>query len=250
MDIKPIFLILKRSCDLRNMDELESICDEFVKLIGLQYFQYTHIERTSLYSPVVTTLTNLPKSLWEVSSESRSYMKSFVLDLMDKNRPEAWVLCGDRDVSLGGRVKKVFFDSKVSMGLSVPLMSASGEYFVFNVFNGDECCTTDDLSYVLPFAHTFVANISSQMTKIKDGLTSPKSSKILTQREMDCLFWACEGKTAWEISQITGISERTVIFHLNNSASKLSAKNRQHAVVIAVTKGIIKPNILRMQLSA
>lgn len=247
MDINKIFLILKRSSDLRNMDELESICDEFVKLIGLQYFQYTHIERTSLYSPAITTLTNFPKNLWEVFNESKTYIKCFVLDLMDKNRPEAWTLSGERDVSLGNNVKNIFLEHKMSRGLSVPLTSPSGEYFVFNIFNGDKCCETDDLSYILPFTHTFVANIFSQMTKIKD---CPPSPKMLTQREMDCLFWACEGKTAWEISQITGISERTVTFHLNNSASKLSAKNRQHAVVIATTKGIIKPNILRMRESA
>jgi LuxR family transcriptional activator of bioluminescence operon len=56
------------------------------------------------------------------------------------------------------------------------------------------------------------------------------------------MFWACEGKTTWEISRIVEISERTVIYHLHNSAQKLGASNRQHAVAIAIGKGLITQN--------
>jgi DNA-binding CsgD family transcriptional regulator len=38
---------------------------------------------------------------------------------------------------------------------------------------------------------------------------------LLSARELDCLKWTAEGKTAWEASVILGITERTVRFHLN-----------------------------------
>jgi DNA-binding CsgD family transcriptional regulator len=53
----------------------------------------------------------------------------------------------------------------------------------------------------------------------------------MTQRERDCILWASEGKTSWEISKILGITERTVNFHLSNCIEKTNSVNRQQAIV-------------------
>jgi DNA-binding CsgD family transcriptional regulator len=65
---------------------------------------------------------------------------------------------------------------------------------------------------------------------------------VLTVREKECLKWAADGKSAWEIGNILHISDRTVNFHLNNKVQKLGVTNRQHAVAKATLKGIIQPN--------
>lgn len=62
----------------------------------------------------------------------------------------------------------------------------------------------------------------------------------LTAREKECLLWAAEGKTAWEIGQILNISERTIVFHLSNAGEKLGATNRRQAVARAIALGLIK----------
>ena len=56
----------------------------------------------------------------------------------------------------------------------------------------------------------------------------------LTPRELECLQWAAEGKTSWEIGRLLRISERTAIFHLNNASRKLGVCSRQAAVARAV----------------
>ena len=43
---------------------------------------------------------------------------------------------------------------------------------------------------------------------------------LLSARELDCLKWTAEGKTAWEASVILGITERTVRFHPQCGAGK------------------------------
>jgi DNA-binding CsgD family transcriptional regulator len=65
----------------------------------------------------------------------------------------------------------------------------------------------------------------------------------LTDREKECLLWAAEGKTSWETAQILHISERTVIFHLQNATRKLKAANRQNAIARAVVMGLITPQL-------
>lgn len=61
----------------------------------------------------------------------------------------------------------------------------------------------------------------------------------LTAREIDCLSWAAEGKTSWEIGQQLGISERTAIFHLSNSARKLGVIGRRQAIARAMSLRLI-----------
>ena len=102
----------------------------------------------------------------------------------------------------------------------------------------------DLLDSVLLYAHTFVTHLISTYLRIKEN---SQPIKRLSQRESDCLFWACEGKTAWEIAKIIGLSQRTVTFHLMNIIEKLRANNRQHAVALAIMKGIVKPNFEKIQ---
>lgn len=63
----------------------------------------------------------------------------------------------------------------------------------------------------------------------------------LTARELECLQWGAEGKSSWEIGRVLGISERTVVFHMQNAAHKLGVNARQPAIARAVALGLVKP---------
>jgi len=53
------------------------------------------------------------------------------------------------------------------------------------------------------------------------------------------LRWTAEGKTAYEISHILNVSERTVNFHVNNVVDKLGASNKTQAAVKAAILGML-----------
>lgn len=63
----------------------------------------------------------------------------------------------------------------------------------------------------------------------------------LTPREREALAWAAQGKSAWEIGEIVGISQRTAEEHLASAGRKLGAPNRIRAVAIAIRDRIIEP---------
>lgn len=69
------------------------------------------------------------------------------------------------------------------------------------------------------------------------GLTTVLS---VSAREKEVLKWMAHGKGTTDISQVMGISERTVKFHVGNIKKKLDAGSRAHAVAIAVNKGLIE----------
>ncbi|WP_161974573.1 helix-turn-helix transcriptional regulator [Piscinibacter terrae] len=62
----------------------------------------------------------------------------------------------------------------------------------------------------------------------------------LTPRELESLRWTMEGKTAWELGNILGISERTAVLHLNNAMHKLGCINKHQAVLKALRLGVIR----------
>lgn len=64
--------------------------------------------------------------------------------------------------------------------------------------------------------------------------------RALTGRELECLKWTSEGKTAWELGQILGISERTANFHLTNATQKLGCSNKFAAVIEAFRSGLLR----------
>ena len=61
----------------------------------------------------------------------------------------------------------------------------------------------------------------------------------LTPRELECLRWTMEGKTAWELGRILGIAEQTAVRHLFNASKKLECVNKHQAVVKALRLRLI-----------
>lgn len=69
---------------------------------------------------------------------------------------------------------------------------------------------------------------------------SDDASEIsLTRRELDVLGWTMEGKSAWVVGQLLGISENTVVFHLKNAMAKLDCGTKHQAVAKAFRLGIL-----------
>ena len=62
----------------------------------------------------------------------------------------------------------------------------------------------------------------------------------LTPRELESLRWTMEGKTAWEVGNILGITERTAVLHLNNATHKLDCVNKHQAVLKALRLKLIR----------
>ncbi|MFL6624799.1 MAG: autoinducer binding domain-containing protein [Sulfurifustaceae bacterium] len=65
-----------------------------------------------------------------------------------------------------------------------------------------------------------------------------KPAETLTNREIEVLKWAADGKTSGEISEILVISVDTVNFHVKNAIQKLRTANKTAAVVRAAMLGL------------
>ncbi len=75
--------------------------------------------------------------------------------------------------------------------------------------------------------------------EVSEHLTDFFPEVALTPREAEVLLWVGRGLGNKEIGEQIGAAPGTVKAHIQNILSKLSAKDRTHAVTIALQRGII-----------
>ncbi len=97
----------------------------------------------------------------------------------------------------------------------------------------------EDLINLVGSVQILAGIVHASMERIDLPQAVPEFHVHLTDRERQCLQWSADGKTAWEVARILGISERTVIFHLNNSVTKLGAVNKTQAITKALSLGLL-----------
>lgn len=78
----------------------------------------------------------------------------------------------------------------------------------------------------------FLFHVEARKTVLPTRLIG---SVTLSPRELECLEWAAEGKSAWDIGQIIGVSRRTAAFHLDNAKMKLGVRTIPQAVAMLVS---------------
>jgi DNA-binding CsgD family transcriptional regulator len=151
-------------------------------------------------------------------------------------RPFRWAnLCAQAGITTK---QKIFLhqcrELGVHSGITIPLHGPGTEVDLISLSLRDE--KTDPIDR-LGMLYAIAAQYWLRFNELNEPPT-PKEMH-LTAKELECLRWCKEGKTNWEIGEITSTSEKTVEFHLSNAIRKLGACNRITAVVIAIRCGLI-----------
>jgi DNA-binding NarL/FixJ family response regulator len=75
--------------------------------------------------------------------------------------------------------------------------------------------------------------------EIARAIAEHSADDQLTRREVEILAQVADGNANKEIATKLSIAEETVKTHMGNILSKLAAKDRTHAVIIGIRRGII-----------
>ncbi|MAW85664.1 MAG: hypothetical protein CMJ42_03940 [Phyllobacteriaceae bacterium] len=124
-------------------------------------------------------------------------------------------------------------------GLTIPVHGRSGDHALFTI--------TSDLperewkQKKLEYMRDFQLLAVHLHDKILELHGRPVTRANLSPRELECLQWVSDGKTAWECSVILGLPEHTVRCYLESARYKLNASSNTHAVSIAHRTGLFSP---------
>ena len=84
------------------------------------------------------------------------------------------------------------------------------------------------------------AGMRSIPPEIAAELVAHLGEDALSEREIQVLRLVAQGNSNKQVASELGVSEDTIKAHMKNVCSKLSAKDRTHAVTIALRRGILE----------
>jgi LuxR family quorum sensing-dependent transcriptional regulator len=123
-------------------------------------------------------------------------------------------------------------------GFSVPIHSIMG-FRAIVTYASDRVDLSNEARSALHMVSIYAHNKIKELKSGGKELLFERSTN-LTPREKECISWCAEGKTAWEISTILGISERTVTHILENAQKKMNTTNRTQLVAETLRAGLIR----------
>lgn len=125
-------------------------------------------------------------------------------------------------------------------GIAMAIHLPEGRHFILGV-DRDQALPMDrsELTRIVADLQLFAVYAQEAAVRVMLPSLQADASPHLTVREVEVLRWTMEGKTAWEVGTILGVTERTAVMHLGNAMHKLGASNKHHAVVKAMKLGLI-----------
>lgn len=228
-----------------TFEEIHTCCSTLCKQLGFDHFIYGVRIPTSFVKPQTYVLSGYT-SEWRERYAAQGYLNvdPTVSYCANNLMPFNWV--NIKPIEKKNDAVRMFMDESrdfgLKSGISFPIHDAKGERALLSLVSGKEHDGMQKrILETSLYAQVFSFHIHEAVKRVMRSTETYSDNVQLSVRETECLLWSAEGKTSWETSKILGISERTVIFHLQSVSEKLQVSNRLQAVARAVALGLISP---------
>lgn len=239
------FDMLEALLRCQTVEELYDSTSRLVKNLGYEHFIYGVQVNVSLTRPYQFVLSGYPKE-WRGHYVEQGYQEiDPTVEHCIRDRrviPILW----DRKAFGTRKAAKMLGEARecgLASGVSFAVHGGHGEAAMLSLATArDSRDAKRDVVGKLGEAQLLACYLHEAVQRVvlsKEAV--PLAKVVLTGREKECLLWAAEGKTTWEISSILHTSERTVVFHLQNASRKMGVSNRCHAVARALSLGLVRP---------
>lgn len=236
---------------IEDTEQLQELIASYCEQLQIDYFMLSFFRAESLQQPDLFMLDNYPKGWCDYYHEYNFYaIDPLTAYCFEHALPISWHELLGRPEFLDARFQIMLQRAKdfgLYSGLTIPLSSTFGFKGIFNLASRQDAQQSQPLfDRACPYLLLLSTHIMQWFKQHQVAQMSQSTeTQTLTHREYECLFWACEGKSSWEIAQILSITERTVIFHLNHVMQKLGANSRQHAVAKGLLKQLVRPKLVK-----
>lgn len=232
----------------KALEDVQAVCHRVAEELGFDGFVYG-IKIPKSFMESETVIVNGYNRAWWERYDSAGYLNidPTIAHCAKSNLPLIWdeVEKFESKNSITSAFMAESRDFGLRSGLSVPLHGPRGEFGMLS-FAADEDYgkAKPRMLAELPVLHILTPFIHESVRRIVSSERLNYAGVELSKREAECLLWTSEGKTSWETSVIMGLSERTIVFHLQNIAKKLNVKNRVQAVARAAMLGLFRNQLI------
>jgi LuxR family transcriptional activator of bioluminescence operon len=240
--MKKIQEIILELSSINQVEEVGGILQNRISEFNMEYFLFGMASPSSITKTSIVIEDNFPKS-WRDYYDSNSLAKiDPIVNYCLKNySPINWAYfqeknCSPEEINLFKKAK----ECGLAYGFSIPIHGSENQFGMLSMAASIDK-TPDELFVSIMMAQTIIPAIQDALNRFINPRISTKVK--LTPREIECLKWASEGKSGWDMSKIMDCTERTILFHMNNAGKKLNANNRTQSIAKAILLGYLKPSL-------
>ncbi|RWA75251.1 MAG: LuxR family transcriptional regulator [Mesorhizobium sp.] len=227
---------LQDALQLANAATVEALVDLYraaIRQFGFSHFIVTGLPGQGQRFENLVLERFWPED-WMSHYVSRDYIRRdpVAIASLVHRAPFTWKEASKRASDLGSagdRIMREAADAGLKDGVCVPVPVRNALAGCISLAGEAPITLKDALASVNVLSLTF----ASRLQLLADH-SRPKGL-TLSDREREVLTWVAEGKTAWEISQILGISDSTVNKHIAGAMRKTGSVTRTQAVAKALT---------------
>lgn len=229
--------VLQGALQLANATTVEALVDLYraaIRQFGFSHFIVTGLPGQGQRFENLVLERFWPED-WMSHYVSRDYIRRDPVAIASivHRTPFTWKEARIRASGLGpagDRIMMEAADAGLKDGVCVPIPVRNALAGCISLAGEAPITQKDVLEPVNVLSLTF----AGRLQLLVDHRHRPKGL-TLTDREREVLTWVAEGKTAWEISRILGISDSTVNKHIAGAMRKTGSVTRTQAVARALT---------------
>lgn len=227
-----------------TLETLERAFMSYIEGLGFSTFTYAGLRNPGSNDGQRLVLTNYPAE-WIGRYEAERYetIDPVLAASAQKVTPVIWSDLLRKDVIKPDqrRVLNEATHFGLLTGLTVPIHGPNGSFAILSVAaNACDGLVNGALDLRNHALHVASLHFHEQAWARAAPLANDQSPH-LSRREKESLLWSARGKSAWEISEILGISEHTATQYIKSAMYKLGVHSKPHAVVRAVMQYLIYP---------
>jgi len=225
----------------RNRDEFQGEIVSFTKRLGFDNFSAMVVIDHMLGEAEFITVDNTPRAYKESFQNPQNGRRDPVMQHCKRQSvPIIWDQATYVSRGLGEKWEEQARFG-ISNGIALALHMPEGRHFFLGV-ERDQPVPADpgELTRVVADLQLFAVHAQDAALRILVPGPADPSLPSLTPRELEALRWTMEGKTAWEVGDVLGISERTAVLHVSNATHKLGCVNKHQAVLKALRLGLLR----------
>jgi DNA-binding CsgD family transcriptional regulator len=225
----------------RDRDEFQGELVAFTKRLGFETMSATLVIDHMLGEAEFITIDNTPRAYKESFQDPTNGRRDPVMQHCKRQSvPIIWDQSTYVRSGLGDKWEEQARFG-ISAGICLALHMPEGRHFVLGV-ERDQPVPADanELTRMVADLQLFAVHAQDAALRILAPGPADPTLPSLTPRELESLRWTMEGKTAWEVGHVLGITERTAVLHVNNATHKLGCVNKHQAVLRALRLGLLR----------
>jgi DNA-binding CsgD family transcriptional regulator len=224
----------------RNSDELLTEVVRFTRQLEFDTVSTTLVIDHFLGEPEFIVVDNTPAAYREAFKSMNNGRRDPVMQHCKKNSvPIIWdqstYVAADQGDKWEAQARFGY-----RTGIALALHMPEGRHFFVGVDRDQPLPQSAELARMVADLQLFAVYAHEAAQRTLLPATSHHDVPSLTPREIETLRWTMEGKTAWEVGNILGITERTAVLHANNATHKLGSANKHQAVLKALRLGLLR----------